>query len=312
MTDIKSLAVEFAEMQAFRGKGPLCVALVITEHARSKGLPLDPAALVTAKQGQVLGLGKSAVQAILKRHGITKVLASEGGRTSRGSIENMRAYVAFLNDLESKSPIDLEMIESFWVERVRAFFAAKPFTLRVDSSLSIRAVVRALMLQVEARQRESKGSMIVGTVMQHLVGAKLQTALGSRAVVEHHGANTNDASARGGDFDIGDVCIHVTAAPSQALIDKCRSNLNDGRKPIIVTTRQRAETAESLAEDGGIGARLEVIEFEQFLATNVHELGVFETSGRNEAMSEIVSCYNRIVQAHETDPSLMIEVGSKR
>ena len=39
------------------------------------------------------------MQAILQRHGVACVLASEGGRTSRGSIGNMREYVAPLNQL---------------------------------------------------------------------------------------------------------------------------------------------------------------------------------------------------------------------
>ncbi|MEY2926662.1 MAG: hypothetical protein RL367_1139, partial [Pseudomonadota bacterium] len=229
MTAIINAAIDFARNHGFHGKGALCVALVVTDHARVKGLPLDPTSLYTAKRGQVLGLGKSAVQSILKRHGIENLLASEGGRTSRGSIDRMQAYVAFLNALAATETIDLGQLEAFWVDRVREFFAAKPFTLRLDPSLSVRAVIRALMIQVEMRQKESQGTMIVGTVMQHFVGAKLQTALGKRATIEHHRSNTNDAKARGGDFDIGDVSIHVTAAPSQALIEKCRANLDDGR-----------------------------------------------------------------------------------
>jgi Domain of unknown function (DUF4928) len=307
---VQSLA-DFAKEHAFQGKGPLCVALVLTDHARTKGLPLEPSALVTAKKGQVLGLGKSAVQAILKRNGINKVLASEGGRTSRGSIDKMQAYVQFLNIAASIEPLDLDVVETFWIERVQHYFSAKPFTLKLDSSLSVRAVVRALMGQVESRQRESQGAMIVGTVMQHFVGAKLQTALGVNTLIEHHSANTNDAKARGGDFDIGDVSIHVTAAPSQALMEKCHENLGDGRKPIIVTTRQRSETAESLAEDAGLGSRLDVIEFEQFIATNIHELGAFEASGRTEKITEIVFCYNAVIDQYETDPSLKIEIGQK-
>src|SRR5260221_6654171 len=90
----------FAVSKAFSGKGPLCVALVVTEHARRHGLPLDPEKLLTDRGGQVLGLGQSAVQAILNRHDIVKILAAEGGRTSRGSIDNMRAYVGLLNDLK--------------------------------------------------------------------------------------------------------------------------------------------------------------------------------------------------------------------
>lgn len=45
--------------------------------------------MVAGSKGQVLGLGVSAVQAILSDYGINKVLAAEGGRTSRGSINNI-------------------------------------------------------------------------------------------------------------------------------------------------------------------------------------------------------------------------------
>src|SRR5690348_8284078 len=90
---------KFASEKSLRGQGPLSVALVVTQHAKEMGLPLDSTKLVTEGGGQVLGLGKGAVQAVLKRHGIGRVLAKEGGRTSRGSLGNMREYVAFLNVL---------------------------------------------------------------------------------------------------------------------------------------------------------------------------------------------------------------------
>jgi hypothetical protein len=44
------------------------VALVVTRHAREKGLPLMPDELLTERGGQLLGLGKSAVQSILAVH----------------------------------------------------------------------------------------------------------------------------------------------------------------------------------------------------------------------------------------------------
>ncbi len=81
---------EFAREKSFQGKGPLCVALVITRRAK-EGLPLNPERLLAAKGTQVAGLGRSQVQAVLADHGITRLLAAEGGRTSRGSVENMRA-----------------------------------------------------------------------------------------------------------------------------------------------------------------------------------------------------------------------------
>ena len=37
----------FLNEQGFRGKGELCVALVVTQHAKSDGLPLDSEKLLT-------------------------------------------------------------------------------------------------------------------------------------------------------------------------------------------------------------------------------------------------------------------------
>ena len=100
--DLQEALIAFTRERKFNRKGPLCVALVMTQQARVKGLPLDSGELLTEGGGQVFGLGKSAVQSILQRHGITRVLASEGGRTSRGSIGNMREYVALLNQLHAE------------------------------------------------------------------------------------------------------------------------------------------------------------------------------------------------------------------
>jgi len=287
------------------------VALVVTDHAKSRGLPLDPAELITVREGQVLGLGKAAVQRILERHGISKTLAAEGGRTSRGSLRKMREYVEFLNHLVQHSSIDLSAVEAFWIERVSEHFAAKPLVLKADPALSIRAMIRALLAQVETRQRGADGATLLGTVMQHLVGAKLDVAVGARASVVHNGSNTNDVKARGGDFDVGEVSIHVTTSPGSAVIDKCRANLDAGRKPIIVTVRHRVTMAEGLAEDSGITNRLDVLEIEQFMATNIHELGLFTQEGRDQAISTIIARYNEIVSEFEVDPGLLIEIAAK-
>ena len=126
MTDLVTALRDFNKDRKFNRKGPLCVALVVTQHAR-KGLPLNPDELLTEAGGQVLGLGRGAVQAVLNRHDITRVLAAEGGRTSRGSISNMREYVAFLNGLAAGGTVDLDAVEAFWIERVHEFFSAKPF-----------------------------------------------------------------------------------------------------------------------------------------------------------------------------------------
>ena len=220
----------------------------------------------------------------------------------------MRAYVEFLKSAASDTAFSMENVEAFWIKRVEEFFAGKPFKLKLDSSLGIRAVVRNLLLQAEDRQKKASGTMYQGTIMQHLVGAKLDLLYGVGSVV-HHGSNTSDQNPdRTGDFDLGDTSIHVSISPAEALVRKCADNIAAGRKPIIVTGMRGVTLAEGLSENAGISDRIDVIEFEQFIATNIYELGEFEQSKRKDKVQELVKHYNRIVEAYETDPSLKIEV----
>jgi hypothetical protein len=298
----------FAAAKRFRGKGPLCVALVVTQHAKAMGLPLEPDKLLTEGGGQVRGLGKAAVQAILKRHGITQVLADEGGRTSRGSLRNMREYVAFLNKLSSRGKVDLEAVEAFWVERVREFFAGKPLKIKLDAARSLRMVVRDVVAQAVDRQKTAPGTYYAGAVLQHLVGAKLDCALG-KGSIEHNSFSTADAPAsRPGDFLIGDVAIHVTTTPGEAVIEKCRENLNDGYRPMLVTLQRAFTVAEGLAGNAGLADRIDIFEVEQFVALNLYEWGKFGPEGRKTAVADLVERYNEIVEKFETDPSLRIEL----
>lgn len=306
MTSLVTALQDFNKGRKFSRKGPLCVALVVTQHAR-KGLPLDPDKLLTEAGGQVLGLGKGAVQAVLNRHGITRVLAAEGGRTSRGSISNMREYVALLNSLAASGEIDIDAVEAFWIERAHEFFSAKPFKVRLDASRSLRTLVRDMVVQAEERQRNTPGMQYAGAVLQHLVGAKLDCALGA-GKFEHNSFSTSDAqSGRNGDFFIGDVAIHVTTAPGEAVIERCRDNIDNGHRPLIVTTARGLTVAEGLAENAGLGERIDVFEVEQFIALNLYELGKFAAEGRRVAVGDVVNRYNDIVEEVETDPSLKIE-----
>lgn len=93
---IQEQLLEYKRKSKIHTKGPLSVVLFVTRKAKQNGLPLRCADLKAESAGQVAGLSKAAVQSILADHGIVKVLATEGGRTSRGSIKNMEDYVAFL------------------------------------------------------------------------------------------------------------------------------------------------------------------------------------------------------------------------
>ena len=280
--------------------------LVVTRQAKGMGFPLDPDDLRTAEKGQVLGLGKGAVQAILADYGLTRVLAEEGGRTSRGSMGNMERYVEFLNVLHSKGAADLAAVEAWWIDRVKEYFAGEGFTLNYDASKSLRFMVDDLLAQAYKRQKEDAGTMYAGALLQHLVGAKLSLAMGDTKI-EHHGFSVADKStSRTGDFIIEDVSIHVTTAPGEALMRKCAANLKNSLRPVIVTTADGHAGAVSQASIQGLSDRVDIIEAGQFIAANLYEWSLFKASARKITVEKLLSRYNEIVAACDTDPGLRI------
>lgn len=299
----------FRENNKIRGKGALAVVVHISRYAKENGLPLDADNLITEGSGQVLGLGKGAVQRVLNEHGVTQILAEEGGRTSRGSIGAMRNYVAFLNDLHTDGIDSLEEIEAWWIERVKEHFAAKPFRLRFDAAKGFQAIIQDLLAQAKKRQQEATGTMYQGAVLQHLVGAKLELAM-PELTIGHNGFSVADAvSDRSGDFVIDDSIIHITTSPGEAVIRKCQRNLEAGAKPIILTLAEGVTVAKVLAGNAGLAGRIDIMDAEQFLAANLHELSLFKTSARLMTLKKLIEAYNRIVADNETDPSLRIEIG---
>jgi hypothetical protein len=114
-------------------------------------------------------------------------------------------------------------------------------------------------------------------------------------------------TARAGDFVFDDVAIHVTTAPTEALLRKCKENLSAGLRPIIVTIADSRAGAESLAKVQGIEDRLDIIEAEQFIATNVMEWGHFAAPLQQEQVHRLIDCYNQIIGVVETDQSLQIK-----
>jgi len=290
-------------------KGKLSTVLYLSRVAREKGLPLETSSLVTGEEGQVRGLGASIIKKILKDYGITRTLAEEAGRTSRGSMGLMTKYVSLLNELYSAQIADPAAIESWWIDRVKDYFNSRPFKLRYDTSSSLRTVVRDLLAQASARQHENPGMNYAGIVLQHLVGAKLSLIL-PPGTLSFHGASVADApTERSGDYIVDDVVIHCTSAPGEALIAKCGDNLKNGLRPMIITIFQRVAFAEQLASDRGLEGRIEVLDFEQFIASNVYELSQFKAADRKVTIGKIITAYNEIIESCENDPSLRVDMG---
>lgn len=292
-------------------KGPLSVVIQFTRMVRNKDFPLDPDDFKTEKEGQVAGLGGGNLKKILKEHGINQQLSAEGGRTSRGSMGLMIKYVDFLNTWNTEEKVNLSFIEAFWAEQIREYFRNQPFVLTADTSKTIGANLDELFEQAKKRQKQNPGTQYLGTVLQHLVAAKLCLIM-PEGSFEIHGASVADGpTERSGDFVINNTIIHCTTMPGALLIEKCKSNLRNGSRPVIITIFERVHTALNLAEDAGLAGRVEVWDIQQFLSANIYEHSLFDDGKRNSTLGDIIGRYNNIVLEKETDPSLRIEFEAK-
>jgi len=299
--------VQYQTNNKLSGKGQIATMIFASRLVLNKGLPFDIVKGITTEgEGQVKGLSKSAVQAILKDHGITRVLAEEGGRTSRGSLGNIRHFIGFLNELHQQGLANMPHVETWWVAQAKQFFNAKPFALKFESGKSLRFVIRNLLAQAKIRQAESNGTMFVGAMLQHLVGAKLALAMPNEEI-KHHGFSVADGpSSRSADFEIGQACLHVTTSPGEAVARKCEDNLNAGLHPVIITIHAMLPAADIFTANLGISELVDVLDAEQFIVGNLHELGGFQSAQRRVTVEALIDRYNAIVEETETDHSLRI------
>lgn len=292
-------------------KGPLSLMVQLTRMVRNKSFPLDPNDFLTENKGQVVGLGGGNLKKILKEYGISRVLASEGGRTSRGNLGLMIKYVEFLNTWQASEPIDFDVVGQYWASQVQKYFNNQPFNLTSDLSRTIGASLDELFDQARKRQKENPGTQYLGTMLQHLVAAKLSIILPQEELSIHGASVADSPTERSGDFVINNTILHCTTAPGEPLIHKCKDNINSGCLPVIITIFERVRTALDLASDAELSGRIDVWDIQQFLSTNVSEHSLFDGTGRNAKLADIIVKYNEIIDKTETDPSLKIEFNVK-
>lgn len=301
--------IEFRDVHGVAQMGYLGTVLVVTNRMRQFGLPFDDVMLLSPKGSQVAGLNGAAINKVLRNHGVTQMVGTEAGRTSRGTPALAKFYFEFINEMYLKFEMradELDDVEAWWVERFVDFFNSQPFKLNYDASKNLASVIRNLLDQALLRQKKSPGKTYVGAVLQHLVGAKLELALPELKIV-HNGASVADTvSSRSGDFVIDNAIIHCTTAPGEALLRKCSANLQAGLNPIILTTTNKISVAEGLAENIGIEGRVEIMDALQFLAANLYEMSLFQGAERKITVFRLIKKYNEIVAEHEADPSLRI------
>ena len=113
MKQVESSLEIFVKRYNINSKGSFALVLFVTRNASWRVLPLSAVDFLTPHGSQVAGLGKTAVQAILSDHGINRILAEEGGRTSQGSVFKMKAYLCLLNQFAQESVLDFRSLVTY-------------------------------------------------------------------------------------------------------------------------------------------------------------------------------------------------------
>ena len=289
----------------------MAVGLIMCEHMRLH-FPLSEDKWFTGTQVSLLG--GSRIHKILSHCGEDRSFASEGGRTSRGSQELARSFESKINgsmvakDFSKLSDKDrcsvVDALQGRMVQRIqRDFFDRQRLMLEIDYGKVTRSAVDALLALAKA-----KGGNAIGAVAQHLVGAKLGIRHIEVAVENQSYTTADQQTGRFGDFMMNDTAIHVTISPTESLLRKCSTNIDQGYRPLILTPEDRISTAMSLADNIGISGRVAVRGLEDFIASNIDEMAIYSESKTRKVMWQLFDRYNDRVSAVEPDPSLLVEI----
>ena len=148
----------------------MAVGIGISELLQNR-FPLTDDYVQSDKGSQVRGLSGACIKTVLARHGETRAFASEGGRTSRGTLPMALELATIIN---SALPSDIcedtrleaaNAIANFFVERIQVdFFNRQRIKVEIDLQKPISVIVDDIL--AEASLRSDKPT---GTVAQHLV-----------------------------------------------------------------------------------------------------------------------------------------------
>ena len=288
-----------------RNRGTIAGALVLAENLRST-TEFDIEGHKTAGSDQLRNATLSNVQNILARHGETRVLHKEGGRTNRGLMRNLEPLLFSIADagMVDLSPdqraIVVESIQAFLTERARDIFNRNKISFAYDTGMSSRDIIGRILDAGSDRQQS-------GEIAEYLVGAKLALRFPGYEIRNSSASAADAQASEQGDFQINDCVFHVTVSPNSGHYKKCQQNLNDGLRVFLLVPDARLLGARQRTEQE-VGDHVSVESIESFVSQNIEELGEFASLKVARQMKQLLDTYNQRVQEVETDLSLMISI----
>ncbi len=291
----------------------MTVGLVMTDHME-KAFPLVESDYLTSSQ--VKGLGGARIKRILQCHGEGRKFTSEGGRTSRGTVDLARQLADVLNRsaasriyLESSSLTQAEvrrLLQLWFVRRVaRDFFDQQRIEANeLDPNKPVRRAIAELIQAARLR-----GGTVAGAVAQHLVGTTLSLRFPAIEVSNERYTTADQQTDRPGDFLVGDTAFHVTLSPSDHLMShRCASNIQHGYRVLVLVPEGSVVAGWQLARNTDIGDRIAISGIEEFVGDSIEELATYSTPQIRRSLRLLLERYNERVRAAEPDPSFQIEI----
>ena len=281
----------------------ICAGLAVLERMRAS-FPLARSDYVTPRN-QVRTSGP-LVQSILVRNGEDRRFTAEGGRTTRGTVPAAEAIAVGLNDVDTLASLSAEdreqvidRLQGWLVERVKDYFNRQRIEVEVDVNKPSPQIVTDIL--TAAGQK-------AGAVAQHLVGAKLAVRFPELDVENFSYTTADQQLGRPGDFMVGDTAFHVTVSPMPPVLDKCRENIRNGYRPLLLVPESRLQAARQMAEAVEAQASIGIAAVESFVGQNMEEIGNFERNELAVGFKKLLETYNERVAEVETDRSLMIDI----
>lgn len=312
MHDLVKSSIEnwFGKLKRYAGnfpaKGTIGGALVVLESLKHQFV-LDIDAHTASGGSQIKGASGATVNKILAIFGETRPFIKEGGRTNRGLRGDIKSLLDSLTglNLEKLSPEDrdaaLVCCQRFLVDKVGEFHGKKRLEFEYTSNRSTCQLISDILDKARETGKE-------GPVAQYLVGAKLSLRFPDMSVSNESSSTADDQSGRQGDFHLGDTVLHITVAPMPPVYEKCRQNIANGLRPILLVPTRRLTGARETIETMLGHAPVMVFDIESFISQNLEERSCFTNKGRTQGLKALLEIYNRRVHAIESDKSLLINI----
>ena len=286
-------------------RGNIAGGLVLLERLKSR-FHLNIQNHRTPDGYQLKGATAAKAGEILARHGETRPLAKEGGRTNRGLLSNLEILLGVLRDegadkLSGKARNELlDEMQSGLARRATELLNAKKIPFRHPSGMSSRDVLRRILNEAKKRGKE-------GEVAQHLVGAKLALRFPDLDIENRAASAADESAGRPGDFLVGDTAFHVTVAPNRGHYEKCRDNLDANLRVYLLVPNGHLLSARQIAKSE-FGDRVAVESCESFVSQNIEELSGFSGDKIHGGFLRLLETYNARVREVEADLSLLVDI----